>query len=173
MTTTTTYAADHEKAADHAITARRYRGVTQEMSVLGRPVYPDLEDGEYRVVSASGREYRVDVLADEPDDRCDCPDAQNDCLGADRGCKHFYAALTATGRLPVPEGLEDDVCPQHGQHVDGAPVTAAQRRAACDLERMTPAIDEAEAADARLEIEHEAVLDARRERALERRSGWA
>ncbi|WP_312911123.1 hypothetical protein [Natronosalvus caseinilyticus] len=174
MTTATTYAADHEKATDHAITARRYRGITQEMSVLGRPVYHDLDDGEYRVVSASGKEYRVNVLGDEPEDRCDCPDARNGCRGADRACKHWYAAVTATGTLPVPEGLEDSICSQHGQHVDSEPVFARDLRAARDLERMAPAIDaEAEAVDARLEIEHEAGLDAARERVLERRGGWA
>ncbi|MFC7230501.1 hypothetical protein ACFQMM_02340 [Saliphagus sp. GCM10025308] len=173
-TTNATYARDHRKADDHNVTARRYRGVTQEMSVLGRPVYRHLADGEYRIVSVSGREYQVDVLADEPADRCTCPDAKNECRGDDRGCKHYYAALTATGRLPVPAGLEDDVCPQHGQHVDGEPVFARDLRAARDLERMAPAIDaEAEAVDARLEIEHEAGLDAARERVLERRGGWA
>lgn len=168
MTTKTTYAVDHEKATELNTTARRYRGVTQEMSVLGRPVYPSLDEGEYRVVSASGSEYRVDVLGDEPDDRCDCPDAQHRLpeSGDDRACKHWYAAVTATGRLPVPEGLEDDVCAQHGQHVTGEPVTVAQRRAVRDLEAM-------EEATARAEIEAEAELDARRERALERPGGWA
>ncbi|WP_254768256.1 hypothetical protein [Salinilacihabitans rarus] len=68
----------------------------------------------YVVVSQSGKEYLVDARTGA----CECPDAEY--RRPTGGCKHVRRVQFATGRRPIPAGV--DVDPQLSAHVsEGEP----------------------------------------------------
>jgi hypothetical protein len=72
------------------IERRRMRGVNEAIRV--EPQTPDDEFfGIYRIISDSGRKYRVEIRSlAEPINSCDCPDHRINGLGT---CKHIEALL--------------------------------------------------------------------------------
>jgi hypothetical protein len=90
---------------------RSERAMYEKISTL-----PTDTQGQYEIVSESGRTYAVDLRADT----CDCPDQLH--RAPDGGCKHLRRARYATGSDPIPApadlGRVDD---QLGLHVDNNP----------------------------------------------------
>ncbi|MFA9428540.1 SWIM zinc finger family protein [Natronorubrum sp. A-ect3] len=115
MTTNRDYHADGRKADELRIDARDVRAIEEEMTVLGSQI-TGLDDGEFEVVSQSGRTYLVDVYAGS----CTCPDHEHN----DNTCKHIRRVVRETGRMPTQAIHLDalDVSSQFdGEHVDGEP----------------------------------------------------
>jgi len=92
---------------------RDVRALTQYLTVLEGLGRARGADGLYEVVSQSGKEYLVDADAGV----CECPDFEY------RGvrCKHLRRVDFATGRRPLPEGIDPaDVDEALGAHVQEA-----------------------------------------------------
>lgn len=101
---------DYEPAAEESteLDDRTERALTQYLTVLPNTDRAKAADQLYLVVSQSGSEYLVDTAAG----RCECPD---DTHRAET-CKHRRRVAFATGKEPIPAGV-DDVDPQLGIHV--------------------------------------------------------
>lgn len=98
---------------------RDAKALTQVMSVLGDDVFPELADEQFVVVSESGAEYLVDMVAGA----CDCPDA----LHRGERCKHQRRVDYARGLVPIPPWVEADAIDDGlGQHLSAAPRLAHQ-----------------------------------------------
>ena len=99
---------------------RDVRAVTEYLTVLDDlPAVADA-DGLYVVVSESGESYTVDARTDA----CQCPYKKY------RGirCKHARRVAYATGREPIPAGIDaEEIDDDLGRHVGGE-----VRRAATD-----------------------------------------
>ncbi|MFC3957572.1 SWIM zinc finger family protein [Halovivax cerinus] len=99
------------QANDHAteectdLEERDVRALEQYLTVLPRA--PDV----YDVISESGSNYVVDAR----EGACTCPDFEY----RDVRCKHLRRVAFATGRRPIPTGVDHD--PQLGMHVDDTP----------------------------------------------------
>ncbi len=97
------------------------RALTEVMSVLEDIGRVRGADDLYLVVSASGREYLVDIRG-EP--ACECPDYQY----RGRRCKHIRRVLFAIGARPIPSWVDpDDVDDQLGEHVRADPIWRGER----------------------------------------------
>ena len=86
---------------------RTRRALTEYMTVL------ETGGGVYEVVGENENSYTVDVRAGV----CTCPDSQH----RNARCKHQRRVAFATGRNPLPAGVED-VDDDLGRHVDRGPV---------------------------------------------------
>jgi hypothetical protein len=106
---------DHEPVE---LDDRTERALTQYLSVLDDVGRAKGAEDLYLVVSESGKEY----LVDRRTGACECPDHEH--RRPEGGCKHRRRVAFATGEKPVPSDVED-VDPQLGEHVDGAPQVVA------------------------------------------------
>lgn len=95
------------------------RALTQFLTVLDSVGRARGAGDLYLVVSESGSEYLVDIR----EGACECPDHEY----RGRRCKHIRRVEFATGRRPVPAGIDaGDIDDQLGLHVTGAPAFADQ-----------------------------------------------
>lgn len=101
---------------------RTRKALEQYMTVLEDQGRVRGRDGQYLVVSESGREYLVDARLGT----CECPDHEY------RGvrCKHIRRVEFATGHHEVPPGV--DVAGNLGEHVSGTTSQSQSQAVATD-----------------------------------------
>ncbi len=146
MTTDSIHAAAEEKTDEQTLDPRDVRALTEELTVLEHIGHVRGADEMYLVVSASGKEYTVDVV----EGACTCPDFEHNLPlerpdGTTRHtCKHLAAVTYTTGLRPIPAWVDPEaICDQllEAHHVDGSPRFAGGDAIEDDLEAMDDAVD--------------------------------
>lgn len=106
-----------------AIPKRAAAALTEVMTVLEDLPEVAGDSETMAVVSASGRQYEVDLRADT----CTCHDMLH--RRPDEGCKHLLRAKFARGERVVPSWVDVDAVDEDlGRHVSGTPLIRAGGR---------------------------------------------